>query len=77
MSSAAPATLTAAKPSAQVAGTPFSVTLTATDAYSNPESGTQNVTFSGPSDFAQRDRTLLPVLRDVHRGSSLSTDHPV
>ena len=31
----------------------------------------------GPERFAQRDRALVPVLRDVRRGSSLSTDHPV
>ncbi len=44
-----PASLAVSNPGTQAAGTAFSVTVTATDNYGNLASGTQNVTFSGPS----------------------------
>ena len=44
-----PKNLTVSSPGTQTAGTPFNVTLTASDQYGNAGSGTQAITFSGPS----------------------------
>ncbi len=58
--SGAPGAFTVANPGTQTAGVAFNVTITSTDAYGNTESGTQNVTWSGPANSPNGTVPLYP-----------------
>ena len=70
--------LSVANPGPQTAGTAFSVTLTGTDAYGNPFTGTVSPTFSGPSNSPNGKAPSVPGHGHLHqRDGDGDAGHPV
>ena len=72
---AATGTFSVSTPSAQVAGTPFNVTLTATDTFGNPLGleGTQTIAFSGPATSPSGKAPAYPASVSFTAGTGTAT----